>query len=198
MNQRMDAVQAIELSESILKNKKNSFLYFTGDNGSGKSTLLLDIGKKISLSNKERSLKISSNNKSSKIIAYSMAPFSKFDSREAYWVPKEQAFERIGGGSSGTSRYALLFQAIVQFCIFDSAKHALFQEIAEVTRFSATFKVRLGIDRHRMERFPREEVENNELAKKIISSEGVLEVLMCPGTVKILTGVRSESILPKP
>ena len=190
--QSIDAIEAIQLSERTLKKRKNSFLYFTGDNGCGKSTLLLNIAKNIFHKNRELSVTQQPLKDVRRIIAYSMAPFSKFDSREAYIFARSEAFERIGGGSSGTSRYALLFQAIVQFCMFDSAKQALFQEIAEVTRFSATFRVRLRIDRLRLERAPQQLVESNELAKKILDSVGVIEVFIRPGTLKITAGDESD------
>jgi hypothetical protein len=115
-----------------------------------------------------------------------MAPFSKFDSGDADSLLARRMFERIGGGSSGTSRYALLFQAIVQFCISDESKQPLFQEIADVTRFSATFRVRLRIERARLQRFPRQEINANPVAQSILQSTS-LEVFMRPGTVRIAT-----------
>lgn len=193
MIQTLNATEAIKLGDEILKSKKNSFLFLTGDNGSGKSTLLLNIAKKIAGNKNIDQLNHSiADDNLQKVIAYSMAPFSKFDSREAYDVTTENSFERIGGGSSGTSRYALLFQAIVQFCISDKDKQPLFQEIAKVTRFSATFRVRLRIDRQRLERFPRKAVDDNQLAKKILGSSGSLEVYMRPGTVRMTASPEAD------
>ena len=190
MKSKITSHEAIQLGRKISEKHKNAFIFLTGDNGCGKSTLLLNIANDV-LSKKQSVDEANSLDASlqpPKIIAYSMAPFSKFDSPEARYRLSRGAFERIGG-SSGAGRHALLFQAIFEFCRSDTSKQSLFKEIASITRFSAEFKVRLGIDRSKLKRLHSSALNDaydSVTTRTLLSFNGTLELYMRPGLVRIV------------
>lgn len=188
VNKNISAEDVIEIGNNLASSnsKGNSFLIITGDNGSGKSTLLMDViayHRKQERLSKYQSKNTIEDRSGRKVIAYSMAPFSKFDA--GYSARPTNRYQRIGGGSSGNARYALLFQAIVAFCISEEEKKPLFDDIAKITNFSALFRIRLQIDRSRIVRYPRNDLMENTVSRQILDATGSIDLYMKPGAVII-------------
>lgn len=208
----------IDSNEEIIKNfsgkrkVKNEFFYLTGDNGSGKSSLLYEIAtktyishvtpKKLELSNNKKTNNYSQEEKNiyeaNKLIACTLTPFSKFDSLNQLF--NKDGYQKIGGGIGTSSKYSLIFQALIAFCNYDEKKKKIFDEIASIAKFPTLFKVRFAIDRYRIEREKERDIHSlfnpNLVAEKMLKIGGIFEFILGPGFINFHPARRYSNNLP--
>lgn len=189
--QKLDANEALSLGREAANAHGNSFIFFTGDNGSGKSTLLSEIAQSFFRSNKKQDYVDWIDNqygRPSKIIAYSMAPFSIFESHRFNMRIDREIYERIGS-SNRSGRHSLLFQAIVEFCKSDLSKKYLFDEIANTAKISPSFRIQVRIDRYYINHLSgerRSQFLKNRATRAILESALPFTLLMEPGRLDII------------
>lgn len=189
---KINHIHAKKLDFLPRDDNENKFVFFTGDNGSGKSSRLLEIAYGVlgvqRASNSGTDMRIGFSGKPTKLIAYSMTPFSKFDSREALFLEMDEIVERIGT-AGGASRYSLLFQALVEFAHSDTKKEKLFSEISKIANMSTHFRARIAINRARIERHESMASQPDDEIRSAINRfrnvSGTFSVLMKPGEVRI-------------
>lgn len=194
---KINKIKFRKKSFEITSRTKNKFIYFTGDNASGKSTLLLDIASAFRVNPVRKydenpnifDTEIDVTGKPNKTIFYSMTPFCKFESKQGMKLIQTEGSERIGN-SIGSSRYALLFQAVVEFCRSDTKKYKLFNEISEITNMSIEFRVRLQVDRIRakmyLERHLKAVDSRSDLTTTILNNPGSFGLLLKPGHLEYI------------
>jgi predicted ATPase len=135
---------------------KSTYAFITGDNGSGKSEFLcstlesLGITSVYSRRRKDRSPAIIQKNSfpPRKIITLSLTPFSKISSYSTNKNRDIIAYTHIGSDSS--SRYALFFQAAVEYTKLQKGKAwELIDRIGAATGILPRFKAEISVQRNR-------------------------------------------------
>lgn len=180
--------------EFALQERKeaNEFFILTGDNGSGKSSLLLDIANKTRKQSKIKDKSFYSHNlyDATRVIACTLTPFSKFDSSLSYF--SDDDFIKIGGGTGSLSKYSLIFQALVAFCDTDNLKKEIIEEVAKITKFPGVFRVRLSVNKSRLQMRPGLLENFNSITSNMLLNAGSFDLIMKPGTIDIVSRKASQ------